>query len=153
MRMTGRTLMRFCQCELGCEPSVVFDKPRNSNAVRIFVSAYETPAMIGKLPFHTGIVMRAKRVCQSFLPRARIGEMMIRIKMIANYRAVLPPEAKHGVIEIDVPDGTTVYEAISRFDIPLNDESVIVLNGLTVDLNTPLKEGDMVTAFSAIAGG
>ena len=97
--------------------------------------------------------MPTVEVCQPALPHARINQMMIRIKMIANYRAVLPPEAKHGVIEIDVPDGTTVYEAISRFDIPLNDESVIVLNGLTVDMNTPLKEGDTVTAFSAIAGG
>lgn len=97
--------------------------------------------------------MPRKQVCQSAHPHARIGLMMIRIKMIANYRAVLPSEAKHGVIEIDVPDGTTVYEAISRFDIPLNDESVIVLNGLTVDMSTPLKDGDMVTAFSAIAGG
>jgi len=79
--------------------------------------------------------------------------MLIRVKMIANYRAVLPPEAKKGVVELDVPEGLTVYDVISRFDIPLNDESVIVLNGLTVDLNTPLKEGDMVTAFSAIAGG
>lgn len=79
--------------------------------------------------------------------------MLIRVKMIANYRDVLPPNHKHGVIQLDVPDGTTVYDAISRFDIPLNDESVIVLNGLTVDMDTPLKEGDMVTAFSAIAGG
>lgn len=79
--------------------------------------------------------------------------MLIRVKMIANYRDVLPPNHKHGVIELDVPDGTTVYGAISRFDIPLNDESVIVLNGQTVDMDTPLKEGDMVTAFSAIAGG
>lgn len=79
--------------------------------------------------------------------------MMIRVKMIANYRDALPPGHKHGVIELDVPDGTTVYDAISRFNIPLNDESVIVLNGLTVELSTPLKEGDMVTAFSAIAGG
>ncbi|MDP1546136.1 MAG: MoaD/ThiS family protein [Anaerolineales bacterium] len=79
--------------------------------------------------------------------------MMIRIKMIANYRDALPPEAKHGVIELDVLAGTTVYDAISRFDIPLNDESVIVLNGITVDMSTPLQEGDMVTAFSAIAGG
>jgi molybdopterin converting factor small subunit len=30
---------------------------------------------------------------------------------------------------------------------------VIVLNGLTVPLDTPLSAGDMVTAFSAIAGG
>ncbi|WKZ34647.1 MAG: MoaD/ThiS family protein [Anaerolineales bacterium] len=79
--------------------------------------------------------------------------MMIRVKLIANYRNALPPEARHGVVELDVPNGTTVYDAISRFDVPLNDESVIVLNGVTVDLSTPLKEGDMVTAFSAIAGG
>ena len=79
--------------------------------------------------------------------------MMIRVKLIANYRAVLPPEAVHGVVELDVSSGATVYDVISRFDIPLNDESVIVLNGITVDMSTPLQEGDMVTAFSAIAGG
>jgi molybdopterin converting factor small subunit len=79
--------------------------------------------------------------------------MMIHVKMIANYRDALPPDAKRGVVELNVPNGTTVYDAISRFDIPLNDESVIVLNGLTVDMSTPLQEGDMVTAFSAIAGG
>ena len=79
--------------------------------------------------------------------------MMIHIKLIANFRNHLPPEAKNGVVEVDVPDGTTVHDAISRFDIPLDDTSVIVLNGLTVDMTTALKEGDMVTAFSAIAGG
>jgi molybdopterin converting factor small subunit len=79
--------------------------------------------------------------------------MMILVKLIANYREQLPPEAKNGIVELDVPDGTTVYEAISRFEIPLDDTSVIVLNGLTVELSTQLKEGDMVTAFSAIAGG
>jgi len=73
--------------------------------------------------------------------------------MIANYRAALPPEAKNGVVEMDVPNGSTIYDVISRFDIPLNDESVIVLNGLTVDMNTLLKDDDMITAFSAIAGG
>jgi len=73
--------------------------------------------------------------------------------MIANYRVALPPGAKNGVMEMDVQDGSTVYDVISRFDIPLNDESVIVLNGLTVDMDTPLKESDMITAFSAIAGG
>jgi molybdopterin converting factor small subunit len=79
--------------------------------------------------------------------------MRIRVKLIANYRAALPPDHKRGVVELEVPPGSTVYDVISRFDIPLNDESVIVLNGLTVDMNTPLQEDDMVTAFSAIAGG
>ncbi len=79
--------------------------------------------------------------------------MMIHVKLLANYREHLPPEAKNGGVELDVPDGATVREAISRFDIPLDDTSVIVLNGLTVNLNTPLKQGDIVSAFSAIAGG
>ncbi len=79
--------------------------------------------------------------------------MLIRVKLIANYREALPPEAKNGVVDLDVAPGTTVYDAISRFDIPLDDTSVIVLNGLTVDMSTMLVEGDMVTAFSAVAGG
>jgi len=87
------------------------------------------------------------------MQRARIQFMKIRVKMIANYRDALPPGAERGIVELDVLQGTTVYDAISRFNIPLNDESVIVLNGLTVDMSTPLQEGDIITAFSAIAGG
>ena len=79
--------------------------------------------------------------------------MMIRVKLIASYRDHLPAGIKNGTIELDVPEGITVREVISRFNIPLDDTSVIVLNGLTVDLDTPLQAGDMVTAFSAIAGG
>jgi molybdopterin converting factor small subunit len=79
--------------------------------------------------------------------------MMVQVKLLANYREHLPPEAKNGGVELDVPDGTTVREAMSRFPIPLDDTSVIVVNGLTVDLDTPLKSGDVVSAFSAIAGG
>ena len=79
--------------------------------------------------------------------------MMIHVKLIATYRDHLPPEAKNGMIEIEVPDGTSVRDAVARFGIPLDDSSVIVLNGLTVPLDTPVSEGDTVTAFSAIAGG
>ena len=79
--------------------------------------------------------------------------MLVYVKMLANYRAVLPPDAKHGTVELDVPAGTTVYDVVSRYPIPLNDESVIVLNGLMTEMNAVLQEGDTVTAFSAIAGG
>jgi sulfur carrier protein ThiS len=79
--------------------------------------------------------------------------MRIQIKLIANFRELLPPGSKNGIVELDLPHGTTVREAITRFDIPLDGSSVIVLNGLTVDLNTPLTEGDRITAFSAIEGG
>jgi molybdopterin converting factor small subunit len=79
--------------------------------------------------------------------------MKVFVKMLANYRAVLPLDAKHGIVELDVPGGSTVHDVISRYPIPLNDESVIVLNGLMTEMTAPLREGDTVTAFSAIAGG
>lgn len=79
--------------------------------------------------------------------------MKITVKLIATYQSLLPPGSVGNTIEIEVPRGTTVAEAMSRFEVPLDDSSVIVLNGLTVDLNTPVSEGDTVTAFSAIAGG
>ena len=79
--------------------------------------------------------------------------MKVYIKLIATYRAHRPIGAKGNITSMDVPPGTTVAEVLTPFGIPLDDSSVIVLNGLTVDLTTPVLEGDTVSAFSAIAGG
>ena len=75
------------------------------------------------------------------------------VKLIATYREHLPPGAEGNITKVDVPPGTTVAGVLAPFGIPLDDSSVIVLNGLTVDLNTPVSEGDTISAFSAIAGG
>jgi sulfur carrier protein ThiS len=79
--------------------------------------------------------------------------MLIRVKLIASLRVHLPPGSSSGVVELDVPRDTTIREAISRFDIPLDGSTVVVLNGLSVDLDTYLNEGDTLTAFAAIEGG
>ena len=79
--------------------------------------------------------------------------MKISVKLIATYRDLLPPEAHGNKIEIELPEGFTVSDVMARFDVPQDETSVIVVNGLTVPLSTLLAEGDLVTAFSAIAGG
>jgi molybdopterin converting factor small subunit len=79
--------------------------------------------------------------------------MKVQVKLIANYQSFLPVGTKGNTLELDIPQGMTISQVLSRFNVPLDDTSVIVLNGLTVDLNTPVSEGDIVTAFSAIAGG
>jgi sulfur carrier protein ThiS len=79
--------------------------------------------------------------------------MQVHVKLIATYRDHLPPGAHGNIATVDVPPGSTVAEVLTPFSIPLDESSVIVLNGLTVPLDTPLVEGDTVTAFSAIAGG
>ena len=79
--------------------------------------------------------------------------MKVRVKLIATYIQHLPPGTEGNITEVDVTDGSTVREILTPFGIPLDDSSVIVLNGLTVPLDTPVEEGDTVAAFSAIAGG
>ena len=79
--------------------------------------------------------------------------MRVFVKLIATYQKLLPAGTAGNMIEIEVPREATVSQILSRFGVPLDDTSVIVLNGLTVDLNTPVSEVDTVSAFSAIAGG
>lgn len=79
--------------------------------------------------------------------------MKVRVKLLATYIKLLPPETQGNIAEIDVASGMTVVEIMTQFKVPLDDSSVIVLNGLTVPMDTALSDGDTVTAFSAIAGG
>jgi molybdopterin converting factor small subunit len=79
--------------------------------------------------------------------------MRVRVKLLATYREHLPPGTKGSTAEVDVPEGNTVREILTPFDIPMDDNSVILLNGITVPLDTLVTEGDTIAAFSAIAGG
>lgn len=79
--------------------------------------------------------------------------MKVYVKLIATYRDHLPPDTKGNTTAVDAPDGSTVEEVLKPFGIPLDESSVIVLNGLTVPLETSVSDGDRVAAFSAIAGG
>ena len=79
--------------------------------------------------------------------------MRVRVKLIATYREHLPPGTVGNIVEVDIPPDATVREILTPFGIPLDDSSVIVVNGFTVPLDSTVNEGDMVAAFSAIAGG
>ena len=79
--------------------------------------------------------------------------MKVRVRLIGSYRKLLPPETKGSVIELEVPNGTSVADLMSQFNVPLTTDSVIVVNGLSVDWATTLEESDEVSAFSAMAGG
>ena len=79
--------------------------------------------------------------------------MKISVKLIASYRELLPLGTQGNKVEIEVSEGTTTSDVMTQFNVPQDESSVIVVNGLTVPLSTILVEGDEVTAFSAIAGG
>jgi sulfur carrier protein ThiS len=75
------------------------------------------------------------------------------VKLIATYQDRLPHGTEGNITTVQVQPGASVAEVLTPFGIPLDESSVIVLNGLTVDLSTPVSEGDTISAFSAIAGG
>lgn len=79
--------------------------------------------------------------------------MQIRVKLIATYRQLLPENTPGNTITIDVPNDATVADVLRPYAVPLDNSSVIVVNGLMATPDTPLKEGDEVSAFSAVAGG
>jgi molybdopterin converting factor small subunit len=79
--------------------------------------------------------------------------MKVSVRLIGSYRKLFPPNTNGSSIDLDVPRGTTVAGLLSQFDVPLTDDSVIVVNGLSVDWETQLTEGDEISAFSAMAGG
>ena len=79
--------------------------------------------------------------------------MKVIVRLIGSYRKLLPQGTKGSTVEMDIPSATSVAGLLAQFDVPLTDDSVIVVNGLSVDWGTTLAEGDEVSAFSAMAGG
>ncbi|MFN2190329.1 MAG: hypothetical protein ACK2T3_16325 [Candidatus Promineifilaceae bacterium] len=77
--------------------------------------------------------------------------MRIKIKLVATYRNLLPPE-NNGTMDLDVEEGTTAASILSDLGVPLG-ESVILVDGRSPELGESLEEGSVVFAFHATAGG
>ena len=77
----------------------------------------------------------------------------ITLKLLATYRQLLPEGTGGNTCRLDIPDGSTVEEILARYDVPLGGESVILVNGHSPEPGQVLEAGDVLCAFSAIAGG
>lgn len=79
--------------------------------------------------------------------------MRVIIRFIATYRSYLPSGTDGNACELEVAPGTLVGDLAGQYGIPLDNSSVILVNGHTIDLEEPLQEGDVLAAFPAMAGG
>ena len=53
----------------------------------------------------------------------------------------------------ECPSGLTALECLRKYDIPTDENSVILVNGVSGQEDTPLQEDDVIFLFPAIAGG
>ena len=79
--------------------------------------------------------------------------MRVKLRLFATYQQFLPSNTEGNTIEIEVQGGTRVGDLMSLYEIPVGADSVILVNGITKGLNDQVNEGDVVSAFPAMAGG
>ena len=84
--------------------------------------------------------------------------MKITLKLFATLTDYLPPESKYtNIVELDVPDDTTVGMVIEQKSLPPKWVHLVLVNGRYIDpdkrANQPLVEGDVLAIWPPIAGG
>ena len=80
--------------------------------------------------------------------------MIIEAKIFSSLRHYLPmSERLLGGEKWDIPEGSTVAQVLILFNLPANEIRTILINGRKTDMETVLKEGDILAVFPMMMGG
>jgi molybdopterin converting factor small subunit len=58
-----------------------------------------------------------------------------------------------GKQEILITDSASVHEVIAPWSLGENDIALVFINGSIADMNSPVREGDMIQIFPPLGGG
>ncbi|WP_158212298.1 MoaD/ThiS family protein [Natranaerobius trueperi] len=76
----------------------------------------------------------------------------VEIRCFATLRDLLPFEAKNGVYKYETRK-TTIEGIVEELSLPKDKLHLILKNGVRVELNEPIKDGDRIGLFPPIGGG
>lgn len=80
--------------------------------------------------------------------------MNIELRLFASLRKKLPPGAPRGKCRLEVPEGATIGDVLTRMDIPRATAQMVLLNGdHDRDFDRVLHDGDVLSIFPPVAGG
>lgn len=83
--------------------------------------------------------------------------MQITLKLFATLGDYLPPGARYNQAELELPDGTSVAEAIAPLGLPAPLVHLVLVNGVYIPpaerAACVLAEGDALAIWPPIAGG
>lgn len=84
--------------------------------------------------------------------------MRITFKLYAGLTQYLPPEARVGnAMPLDLPEGTTILDAIKPFGMPEKLVHLVLIHGVYIApeerASRVLKEGDVLAIWPPVAGG
>jgi molybdopterin converting factor small subunit len=80
--------------------------------------------------------------------------MHVRVKLMASLRNKLPPDAKGGVVDLELEPGASVAAVLDRLGIAGGQVHLVMINGvMELDRQRLLLAGDELTVFPPVAGG
>jgi len=79
--------------------------------------------------------------------------MKIEIALYATLSQYLPPGAQNRKAVIEVQDGATVRDVMTRLGIPGDLPNILLVNGRQAGEDTPLTDGQTLAIFPPLAGG
>jgi molybdopterin synthase sulfur carrier subunit len=77
--------------------------------------------------------------------------MTVNVKLFAGLRQYA--QTKDGKSVIELPDGSTVSDALACCGIPQDKPRILLLNGRHAGLDQLLQPGDTLSLFPPVAGG
>ena len=79
--------------------------------------------------------------------------MKIEVNLFASFRKYLPGQTKGHTVYMDLDQGATISQVMARLNIPSELPKIIFINGIIVQPEAILNEGDRAGIFPLLAGG
>ena len=79
--------------------------------------------------------------------------MKVKVRAYATLRRYLPDVPLGRSVELELPEGSTVGDAVDLLGIPRSEAKVCLVDSLQRDLGHRLEEGDAVVLFPPVGGG
>ena len=83
--------------------------------------------------------------------------MKITFKLFATLSDYLPPQRQGNIVDLDVPEGSTITDLVKQFNLPIHLVHLVLVNGKYIkpeDRHTHLLiENDVLAIWPPVAGG
>ena len=83
--------------------------------------------------------------------------MKVTLKLYASLGGFLPAGAERNMIDLEVPEGTTIRALLDNYSVPPQSCHLVLLNGVfqppATRTSVQLKPGDALAVWPPVAGG
>ncbi len=129
--------------------------PGHHGKHRRLARAHPEPSASGKMETTVAGRSRSLHGSLGFYHRLNMS-VAITLKLYASLMDYLPDQAQGHAVELVLPQGTTAVQVLEQHGVPLAEVHLVLVNGVFVapsQRDRPLKDGDALAVWPAVAGG